>query len=580
MIVKMKKLTLLCLATQKDATLKALRKFGQVHVDHIEKPEGQDLEKVRLQLQNIERVCEVMPKVDAADSKISADEVLAKVESLRIRKADAESQIGSMNAIIKTIKPFGNFDPHSARSLEMFKGLFKTSIKNDLPEIEDGSACLCGEGKSDKYFAVFATKDQEVAAQSIDLPELSLNEMEQVIARAQKEIEDCDAASTELAANRPVLEAEIVRLREELEYLEVSCGMGSESVVAVLKGFIPSDNEENVLALSKENGWGVVIEDPSDEDVVPTLLRNPKWIELIKPIFGVIGVLPGYKELDVSAVFLIFLSIFFAFLIGDAGYGSLFIAICLFFKFKLKGNAEAQNGLNLMVLMSVCTVIWGILTGTWFGIRHEYLPAPLLNLAPDYLRNDISGEHVMFICFTVGAIHLTIAHVWNFIRKINSLSCLGDLGWTCCTWALYFVVLNMVVGMAYPFAISILMGILGLGVGLVIVSLLVQKAYFGFVTLVLDVINNFVDVISYVRLFAVGAASLAVAQAFNDMAVGMGFAGFAALGSALILFLGHGLNITLGAMAILVHGIRLNTLEFSNHAGVEWAGVKFNPFKK
>ena len=388
---------------------------------------------------------------------------------------------------------------------------------------------------------------------------------------------------------RPVLEAEAARLAGEIEYCEVAKGMGAESVVAVLKGFIPAEDEKHVAALAKENGWGFVVADPSDEDEDPTLLRYPKWVELIKPIFGVIGVLPGYKELDVSALFLIFLSIFFAFLIGDAGYGALFIAISLFFKAKLKGNAAAQNGLNLMVLMSACTILWGALTGTWFGIDPDILPGPLAGLTPDYLRNNIesSNAHVMFICFTIGAIHLTIAHLWNFIRKINSLSCAGDLGWICCTWALYFVVLNMVVGMAYPFAPAILFSVLGAGVGLIVVSLLAQKEYFGFVTLALDVINNFVDIISYVRLFAVGAASLAVAVAFNEMAVEMipKDAGLVAkivptLGAAMVLFLGHALNIVLGAMGILVHGIRLNTLEFSGHAGVEWGGVKFSPFKK
>jgi V/A-type H+-transporting ATPase subunit I len=107
-----------------------------------------------------------------------------------------------------------------------------------------------------------------------------------------------------------------------------------------------------------------------------------------------------------------------------------------------------------------------------------------------------------------------------------------------------------------------------------------SKSYFGLVTLALDVINNFVDIISYVRLYAVGAASLAIAQAFNGMALDMGFNGIGAIGAAFILFAGHALNIILGAMGVMVHGIRLNTLEFSGHAGVEWAGIHFNPFRK
>ena len=97
----------------------------------------------------------------------------------------------------------------------------------------------------------------------------------------------------------------------------------------------------------------------------------------------------------------------------------------------------------------------------------------------------------------------------------------------------------------------------------------------------LNVISNFVDVVSYIRLFAVGSASLAVAMSFNEMALEKGissvFAGFIA---ALILFLGHGLNVALMALGILVHGVRLNTLEFSGHVGVQWKGIPYTPFSK
>ena len=122
--------------------------------------------------------------------------------------------------------------------------------------------------------------------------------------------------------------------------------------------------------------------------------------------------------------------------------------------------------------------------------------------------------------------------------------------------------------------------LLGIGIGMIVLSLVMSKSYFGLVTLALDVINNFVDIISYVRLYAVGAASLAIAQAFNGMAFPEGQEIKFTIGGALILFAGHALNIILAAMGVMVHGIRLNTLEFSSHAGVEWGGIHFNPFRK
>jgi V/A-type H+-transporting ATPase subunit I len=239
-------------------------------------------------------------------------------------------------------------------------------------------------------------------------------------------------------------------------------------------------------------------------------------------------------------------------------------------------------------------VIFGALTGNYFGIPTDALPAPLQLPVNDFMTGmqadtglrdaDVSANNIMFICFVIGAMHITIAHVWNFIRKINSVACLGDLGWICSTWGLFFLVLEMVIGVdAIPVPMMpkpILGGLVGTGAGLILISILAQKDYFGVVTLALDLINNFVDIISYVRLYAVGAASLAIAVAFNEMALGIGFRGLGSLGAALILFVGHGLNIILCAMGILVHGIRLNTLEFSGHAGVEWGGIHYNPFKR
>ena len=187
----------------------------------------------------------------------------------------------------------------------------------------------------------------------------------------------------------------------------------------------------------------------------------------------------------------------------------------------------------------------------------------------------------MFICFSIGTLHISIAHVWNLIRKINSWECLSDLGWLCCTWMLFSVVLNMVLYIELPtWIVTTQLPLLGTGIALIILSLVMSKSYFGLVTLALDVINNFVDIISYVRLYAVGAASLAIAQAFNGMAFPEGEAIKFTIGGALILFAGHTLNIILAAMGVMVHGIRLNTLEFSSHAGVEWGGLHFNPFRK
>ncbi|MDF7799147.1 hypothetical protein P4C99_06705 [Pontiellaceae bacterium B1224] len=594
MIVKMKKLTLLCTRAQQEQTLNKLRELKVVHVQHVKAPEGHELEQARNHLQYIQRAQEVLTaRPDTDPTGKDPDRLVDTVWKLLHKEKELKESLQSLQHEEERIAPFGDFDPRKLQKLNnegLVAKLYALPIK-DTPEAPEGvSISEINRDKNTIYALAVAREAFTFAAHEVRIPDQSLVEIKHHIEEKTKALEATEAEFQKYAGDKKLVDDIAGKASDAVRYLEVQSGMGADSAVVYLKGFYPVDRESDIEAAAKDYGWGYTLEEVTSEDDAPTLLRNPKWVKPIQAVLDVIGVVPGYKELDVSAVFLIFLSIFFAFLIGDAGYGLLFIALTLFGKFKTKGNEAAQPGLNLMLIMSTCCVIFGALTGNYFGIPTESLPSPLQAITSDFmtgfskqtgLRNaDVAANNIMFICFVIGAVHITIAHVWNFIRKINSLACLGDLGWILTTWSLFFLVLNMVIGTPIPFATSILYSVLGTGAGLILISILTQKDYFGVVTLALDLINNFVDIISYVRLYAVGAASLAIAVAFNEMAIGIGFKGIGAIGAAFILFLGHGLNIILCAMGILVHGIRLNTLEFSGHAGVEWGGIHYNPFKK
>ena len=593
MIVKMKKLTLLCTPAQQEQTLKKLRDLQVVHIEHVQAPEGSKLEQARNHLQYVKHAEEVLTaRPDADPSGKDPDQLVDTVWSLIHKEKELKETLQALEHEQVRITPFGEFEPRKIEKLieeGLFVKLYELSIK-DTPEAPKGVAITeVSRGKNLIYVLAVAREEFSISAHEVRLPDRSLSRIEHHIEKTKKAIKKTEAEFQHYAGDRELAEQIASKAADGVTYQEVLTGMGSDSAVVYLKGFYPADREEDIISAAQENGWGYQLEVVNNDDTPPTLLRNPKWVSPIKAALDMIGVVPGYKELDVSALFLIFLSVFFAFIIGDAGYGLLFIALTLFGKFKTKGNATAQPGLNLLLIMSVSCVIFGALTGNYFGIAIDSLPAPLRALSSDYMtgktadgwNSDVSASHIMFICFSIGTLHLTLAHGWNLIRKINSWGALADLGWLCCTWMLFSVVLNMVLYIELPTWVTIAqLPLLGTGIGLIIFSLVMSKSYFGLVTLALDVINNFVDIISYVRLYAVGAASLAIAQAFNGMAMDMGFSGAAAIGAALILFFGHALNIILGAMGVMVHGIRLNTLEFSSHAGVEWAGIHFNPFKK
>jgi V/A-type H+-transporting ATPase subunit I len=320
-----------------------------------------------------------------------------------------------------------------------------------------------------------------------------------------------------------------------------------------------------------------LITDPAVDDNVPTLLRNPRWVGMLKPVLGLLGLTPGYRELDVSMLFLIFFSIFFGILIGDAGYGLVYIIItvllALWLRKKLKLTSEMKTIISLFYLLGSCAVVWGVLAGTFFGQGWLRPLVPQLN----------NTEFMETLCFFLGAFQLSIGHSWRALLKFPSLTALADVGWICILWTAFFLARTLILGSAFP-----QWGIWLVATGIVFVILFTNpQAHVlrgigeGLGTVALGFMNNITDVISYIRLFAVGLATLAIAETTNFLASGWFGEGIVALlAGAVILIFGHGLNIILGPMSVLVHGVRLNVLEFSGHANVTWSGFAFEPLKE
>jgi V/A-type H+-transporting ATPase subunit I len=530
---------------------------------------------------------------DTTPTGTEPKQLVEKVWKLIHQEKELKEKLQALEHEHARIAPFGEFDPRKIQKLideGLVVKLLEVSLKKEIKVPDGVSITEISRDKNTRYLLAVGREEFDLSnTHEVRLPDRSLSRIDHHLEKTRKALEETQKEFARYAGDKKLADDIVQEAEESVHYLEVHQGMGDADAVVYLSGYFPFDQEDALLEAAAENGWGYKIEEVSEADNPPTLLRNPKWVSPVKAILKMIDVLPGYRELDVSALFLIFLSIFFAFIIGDAGYGLLFIGLTLFGKFKAKGKPAAQPGLNLMLIMSAATVIFGVLTGNYFGIPIDSLPDWLSGLTSSYMsgwsgdgwNSDLAANHIMFICFSIAVVHLSIAHLWNIVRKINSPAVLIDLGWLLCTWSLYAVVLELVLDVKlFPMVQTIKMPLIGAGVLSIIVGLILTKSYIGLITLFLDVISNFVDIISYIRLYAVGAASLSVAQAFNEMALGVGFHGVAALGAALILFAGHGLNIILGAMGVMVHGIRLNTLEFSGHAGVEWAGIPFAPFKK
>jgi V/A-type H+-transporting ATPase subunit I len=190
---------------------------------------------------------------------------------------------------------------------------------------------------------------------------------------------------------------------------------------------------------------------------------------------------------------------------------------------------------------------------------------------------------MMHLSFLIGAIHLTIAHLIRIVQYINSTRVLSEIGWIAFVWGLFFVAERLVLNKALPeWNTWLFVG------GALLVTLFsregktfISSVLISVANLPLSLINGFSDIVSYVRLFAVGMATSTVASSFNNMILpaGVDKSFLELLMAAVALLLGHGLNIVLALMAVMVHGIRLNMLEFAGHLGVEFSGEAYKPFK-
>ncbi len=585
MIVKMQKVTLLCVASGQERTLEALRELGVVHLTHVRRPEGGELDEARNRLAHLRRVLEVLPKHHGhhATSGKAAEEVVEAAWKLILQRKDLLEDIEALQREQQRLAPFGNFDPAIIRGLaekDIQVRLYHAGIKHAFTIPEGVVMKELHRTKNDVYFVAIGRGAFEVNAQELRLPEHSLNVVEKKLAQAQEQLRVAEEQMAACAKDRPVVCALAQSAEDHVRFLEARDGMGTTAPVAYLQGFCPAESVELIRQASKAHGWGLMFSEPAEEEHVPTLLRNPAWVKPIKAVFDFIGVVPGYKEVDISAVFLIFFSLFFAMLVGDAGYGAIFLGLTLWLK---KKHPEIPGYvLSLLTITGTATIVWGVLTGTYFGIAN--LPAPLAALKVRWLTEppDVAQNNIMGLCFLIGAIQLTIAHVWNIWNNRRSLLALAQVGWLCTTWTMFFAAGFMVLGRPFP---SFMLGVLVLGVVLIVLFMTPVKKlkdeWFNHVMLPLNLISNFVDVVSYIRLFAVGTASLAVAQAFNDMAIGDGEMSWLKMfAAALILLVGHTLNIVLAAMGVIVHGVRLNTLEFSSHLGMQWTGTPYRPFAK
>lgn len=542
MIVKMLHLDLLCVAAEVDSTLESLRSLGAVHLD-LSSAQGAEVSSAKGESADAKKAVRFILKARGKGEAGSVRRTISEVLDLQKSLDDKKDSLEDLNREIAKYEPFGDFDPKLAQKL-LDRGIDLAAVA-ELPEI---------------------------------LPPKRLSEMKREAAELKSSIE---ADNSSLAAtDEKAIVASFPELSERIAFAAAKELMLDSGAVSVISGWIPARRLDDLKKTASKEGWGLLTREAESGEDPPTLIEPPKLFRPMRALFEGLGIAPAYTESDVSVPFMCYFSLFFAMLVGDGAYGSIFLLGTLAMRKKLP-----RSWFVLLTVFSASTVVWGVLSNTWFGAQ---IPA-LSSLPTVQWLADPSYHNMMLLCFTIGVSHLMLARLWNGVCRLPDSTAIAEFGWAGILLFMYLVT-NSIVGIFpaipqwgfYMFYASLA------GVFLFSVKpseLKTRGAELGM--LPLNIMSALGDIISYVRLFAVGLASVKVAENFNSMATGlvagadeMWVKALMAVAMVAILVIGHALNLAMAGLSILVHAVRLNTLEFSNHKGVSWSGTAYNPFKR
>jgi V/A-type H+-transporting ATPase subunit I len=539
---------------------------------------------------------------DAVDAP-ERPELVTLITDLGEERKALQDQFILLSKEKSRIENWGDFRPGDIKALaEMGIPLYpyEIGLKNYAALPDDTKLIVLGRDKSTVYAVVL---DKEIPGENpFMLPEHSLSEISGSMADIQVKLAEIEKRLDNLSGRKPFIEAELKKVRQQIDFESASAGMEVLADVPVaytvswLTGFVPQDDMGLLKRAAAENNWALISDDPGPDDAVPTKLKNNRLVSLIYPLTDFLEVVPGYHEVDISGWFLLFFCIFFGMIFGDAGYGLLLMLIGIIGVSKT-AKKGVPGGLKMLLLLSASNFVWGLLTCTWFGIDPANLPGffrdislPLISGAnPDQAY---VSENLQVFCFSLALCQLSIAHLKGIAANRKSLKGFGEVGSLAMLWGIYPVVLYLVVNNTrFPFLegdfLNIVLGLVGGGFALTFifagyegsVGRSILTSLKNIISVILGITNVFSDIMSYIRLWAVGLAGASISATVNTMA-GPLLGNFLIFLGIILLVFGHGLNVILNVLSVLVHGVRLNTLEFSGHLGLTWSGTAYRPFAK
>ncbi len=605
MIVPMHKFSFLVFHQDYAQFLDDVRDIGVVHL--IEK-QSEVSDAVRTQYDRIKQVQSVVKQLQKREVegepksavKVNGEAAFEDVSRLYNDLEEKYQQLILLDKEISQVKPWGDFSKETLDKLaeQGLQTRFYTAPNSKFDEswLNDYPIEVIGQQAGQVFFILIqkGTEEPSIDAEEIRPPERPLSELlyykkklEEDLASINEEIDDHAVRSLEAIKKYGYEIKESAEYEKAVENTEKQ----ADEKVMLLEGWVPGEKKGTLVDYLESNNILYITQEAEPKEKTPILLKNKKFARKFE-MLGDLYSLPQYNELDLTPFFAPFYMLFFGFCLGDAGYGILMSFVALFMQKKAK-KKEIKKIMGLVFYLGVSTFLFGVISGVFFGINLFNTSLPVYSdLATRFEQQGTDINMLLFyLSLILGGIQITfglILKAINETRQFGWKQALGTVGW-----------ILLIFGLLSMYATS---EITGIPFGEMNLALYTLLGVSGALILFLNNLNRHVlmnfglglwntynmvtgilgDLLSYIRLFALGISSAILGFVFNSLALEMS-------GSipvlnivimVLILVIGHSINLFMSGLGAFVHPMRLTFVEFYKNAGFNGGGKRYNPFRK
>ena len=589
MVTEMTKYDFILMSGDADAFLEKLQSVGVMDITRSLKPVDEKSEKMSARVEIYRKSLSALKGIEIAEDpgQKPNDVAVEVMETIRDKEA-IESQLSPLRKDADELVPWGKFD---AKSFDRLKetGLklhFYKAKTIDPTWKEQYALSEISELGGFSYFVVVSDSDDyDFPLKELPAPDRDYAVVERQIADLETQVKEKEQRLAQLKCYESEIQKELDKVLSKLDLhlAHVAGEKAAEDYLTVFEGFAPAEKEAALREMLEKENVFYVADKAVVEDNPPVKLKNNKYVSMFEMLTDMYG-RPKYNEFDPTVFISVFFMLFFAFCMGDAGYGLVLILASLGLK-KVLGKIAP-----LGITLGIATTIIGLLFHTFFStdmLTWTWIPDAVKKCM---LPSTIAGfDGTMVLALLVGIVHICLALIvktYQSTKVKGFANSLGTWGWT------LLIVGGVIVG---GLALMGVMDkavtkwvIIGIGVlsalGIFFLNDLHRNPLLNFGSGLWETYNTATgllgDVLSYLRLYALGLAGAKLGEAFNAIGLqALGDGGARWIAFILIVVIGHTLNVAMCVLGAFVHPLRLNFLEFFKNSGYEGSGRNYNPLK-